>query len=170
MRIRYSDSKPWSEAMTKEDLDKMAADFQEARRLPGKRQLADIYPSGESADEGSGEEKKTENKKRKKLRLSDQAMLDILKPQKARPKLELKSKVVEYFQKAKLPEQEVENPMFVGMEFYIVNSDDKKEQSTKRYLEEQIIKYGGTRVQNLMPTTTHLVAVREDFRTRAIVA
>jgi hypothetical protein len=59
--------------------------------------------------------------------------------------------------------------MFAGMEFYVVNSEDHGERNTKRYLEEQIAKYGGRRVQNLMPTTTHLIAVREDFRTRSIV-
>ena len=59
--------------------------------------------------------------------------------------------------------------MFDGMEFYIVNSEERGDRNTKRFLEESIVKHGGTRVQNLMPTTTHLIAVREDFRTRSIV-
>jgi hypothetical protein len=36
--------------------------------------------------------------------------------------------------------------MFDGMEFYVVNSDDKEIRATKRFLEEQIVKHGGTRV------------------------
>lgn len=73
-------------------------------------------------------------------------MLDIIKPKKSKAKLEIKSKVVEYFQESKLIDVKVYNPMFAGMEFYVVNSDDKLKSATKRYLEEQIVKYGGIRV------------------------
>jgi hypothetical protein len=36
--------------------------------------------------------------------------------------------------------------MFDGMEFYIVNSEEKGDRNTKRFLEESIVKHGGTRV------------------------
>jgi hypothetical protein len=98
VRIRYEDSKPWNEAMTREDLEKMKTDFMESRRMPGKRKLNEMQESG---SEKSEEEMKTE-KKHKRLRVSDQEMIDILKPQKPKLKLELKSKVVEYFQEVQV--------------------------------------------------------------------
>lgn len=58
--------------------------------------------------------------------------------------------------------------MFTGMEFYIVNTDEKM--ASKHFLETVIATNGGKRVQNLMETTTHLIAAREDFRVRNIVA
>lgn len=58
--------------------------------------------------------------------------------------------------------------MFEGMEFYIVNTDERE--ASKHFLETVIVTNGGTRVQNLMGTTTHLIAAREDFRVRNIVA
>jgi len=101
VRIRFEDSKPWNEAMTKEDLDKMVADFSESRRLPGKRIIDDLYESGESDRvSGSDEEVKVDKKRHKRLKpsvVTEEQMMDILKPQKPKPKLELKSKVVAYF-------------------------------------------------------------------------
>ena len=82
------------------------------------------------------------------------------------------NKVVEYFREAKIDETELHgvasSTMFEGMEFYIVNTDEKA--ASKQFLETVIVTNGGRRVQNLMPTTTHLIAAREDFRVRNIVA
>ena len=58
--------------------------------------------------------------------------------------------------------------MFTGMEFYIVNTDEQ--QASKNFLETVIVANGGSRVQNLMGTTTHLIAARADFRVRNTVA
>ena len=131
--------------MTKEDLDKMALDFNESRRLPGKRILNDVYQSEESHSL-SDEEKKVGKKKIRQSGVSDSLLENMLKPKKSKTKFELKSKVVEHFQEVKLTAFKVENAMFDGMEFYVVNSDDKETRATKRYLEEQIVKHGGTRV------------------------
>ena len=55
--------------------------------------------------------------------------------------------------------------MFAGMEFYIVNCRDDP---SKTDLELMIYQHGGTLVQNLMPSTTHIVAAVEDFKCRSI--
>ena len=82
------------------------------------------------------------------------------------------NKVIEYFREATIDEAELHgvasSTMFEGMEFYIVNTDEKA--ASKQFLETVIVTNGGRRVQNLMPTTTHLIAAREDFRVRNIVA
>ena len=83
-----------------------------------------------------------------------------------------KDKVVEYFREATIDEAELKgvaaSTMFEGFEFYIVNTDEKV--ASKQFLETVVVTNGGRRVQNLMPTTTHLIAAREDFRVRNIVA
>jgi len=56
--------------------------------------------------------------------------------------------------------------MFEGMEFYVINVDSTV---SKPNLEKIILENGGKRVQNLMPTTTHLIAAKECFRVRSIV-
>ena len=58
--------------------------------------------------------------------------------------------------------------MFEGMEFYIVNTDESV--ASKHFIETLVVTNGGRRVQNLMSSTTHLIAAREDFRVRNIVA
>ena len=63
VKIRYEDSKPWNEAMTKEDLDKMMADYNESRRIP-KRKLNDLNESISSQD--SKESKHAPQKKKLK--------------------------------------------------------------------------------------------------------
>ncbi len=57
--------------------------------------------------------------------------------------------------------------MFKGMEFYIVNVDDSK--ANKPYLESRIVEHGGQRVQNLMVTTTHIIAASLTFKVRTLI-
>ena len=79
---------------------------------------------------------------------------------------------MEYFRETEIDEAELHgvasSDIFAGMEFYIVNTDEKA--ASKHFLETIIATNGGRRVQNLMDTTTHLIAAREDFRVRNIVA
>jgi hypothetical protein len=82
--------------MTKEDLDKLALDFNESRRLPGKRLINDVYLS-ESDRSSEGEEKKVAKKKTRYSAQTDNQIIDLLKPKRSKPKIELKSKVVEHF-------------------------------------------------------------------------
>lgn len=46
--------------------------------------------------------------------------------------------------------------LFKNCEFYIVNNDSNF--ISKATLEEQIVKYGGTKVQNFLFTNTHIIA------------
>jgi len=57
--------------------------------------------------------------------------------------------------------------MFSGMEFYIINVEDKV--ANKPFLESRIVEHGGRRVQNLLPSTTHLLAANLDFRVRTLL-
>ena len=79
---------------------------------------------------------------------------------------------MEYFRETVIDPTELNgvasSSMFEGFEFYIVNTDEKI--ASKSFLETVIVTNGGKRVQNLMPTTTHIIAAREDFRVRNIVA
>ena len=76
-------------------------------------------------------------------------------------------KLVEFYRETDTAEVVKKSDMFLGMEFYIVNVDDKV--ANKPFLESRIVENGGRRVQNLMPTTTHLVAATMDFRVRTLV-
>ena len=51
------------------------------------------------------------------------------------------------------------------MEFYIVNCKDKP---SKPELELMIYQHGGSLVQNLLPSTTHIIATVDDFKCRSI--
>ena len=110
-------------------------------------------------------------KKTKRLRTSSDTMTGNNAAANGN-KLNIKSKLVEYFQEPEVDEAELHgvasSDMFTGMEFYIVNTDEKV--ASKHFLETVIATNGGKRVQNLMETTTHLIAAREDFRVRNIVA
>lgn len=57
--------------------------------------------------------------------------------------------------------------MFKGMEFYIVNVDEAI--ANKPYLESRIVEHGGKRVQNLMETTTHIIAASLTFKVRTLI-
>jgi hypothetical protein len=57
--------------------------------------------------------------------------------------------------------------MFKGMEFYIVNVDETV--ANKPYLESRIVEHGGKRVQNLMETTTHIIAASLTFKVRTLI-
>ena len=76
-------------------------------------------------------------------------------------------KLVEFYRETDTAEVVKKSDMFLGMEFYIVNVDDKV--ANKPFLESRIVENGGRRVQNLMPTTTHQVAATMDFRVRTLV-
>lgn len=49
-----------------------------------------------------------------------------------------------------------------------MNTDDLKG-SSKPFLERLIVRNGGRMVQNWMPTTTHVIADRADFKVRSLV-
>jgi hypothetical protein len=57
--------------------------------------------------------------------------------------------------------------MFSGMEFYIVNVDPEK--ANKPYLESRIAENGGLVVQNMRPSTTHIIASNIDFKVKNLI-
>ena len=133
--------------------------------------MAEVYESGSDSAKYDDLEHllKMENpQKKKRLKKSEAAAGSS----GGKAKLKVKSKLVEYFREAEVDEAELNgvasSDMFAGMEFYIVNTDERA--ASKHFLETVIATNGGRRVQNLMQTTTHLIAARADFRVRNIVA
>jgi hypothetical protein len=49
-----------------------------------------------------------------------------------------------------------------------VNTNDGSA-ATKPFLERLIVQHGGKKVQNLMRTTTHIIAERDDFKVRSLI-
>lgn len=68
------------------------------------------------------------------------------------------SKVVEFFRETDTKDVVKKSEMFHGMEFCIVNVDETV--ANKPCLESRIVEHGGRRVQNLLSTTTHIIAAR----------
>ncbi len=65
--------------------------------------------------------------------------------------------------------QEV-SAMFNGFEFYVATlSRDNPDGLTKAILETYIVQHGGRKVQNLLPTTTHVVASHIDFQLQKLI-
>ena len=172
--LKIRNDKDWCEAMTMKDLNQMISELGNNQRLfnQKKRTLEEVYPSGSDADSGDDLEAMVRQKpKRKKLPQPEQTANDK-RPSSSMPGPQFKTKVVEYFREAVIDETELNgvasSTMFEGFEFCIINTDEKV--ASKAFLETVIVTNGGTRVQNMMPTTTHIIAAREDFRVRNIVA
>ena len=68
------------------------------------------------------------------------------------------SKIIEFYRETDTNDVVKKSDMFKGMEFYIVNVDDQ--QANKPYLENRIAEHGGSRVQNLRQSTTHIIAAK----------
>ena len=155
VRVRYD--KPWNEAMSKEDLDTLIADFGNKQRLfadqaTRKRRLDEVYESGsdKGADGGDSAD-------------DLEQLLSMAKPKRGKKRLKqaagdndgasgakfrVKSKLVEYFREVEIDEAELRgvasSEMLSGMEFYIVNTDEKA--ASKSFLETVIATNGGRRV------------------------
>lgn len=77
------------------------------------------------------------------------------------------SRVVEFFRETDTKEIVRKSEMFQGIEFLVVNVDEGV--CNKVYLESRIAEHGGKRVQNLLPSTTHIIASRLDFKVKTII-
>lgn len=99
------------------------------------------------------EESKVEegSKRKKKFVLEDKGGNVMQEPQRVKF-----SKVIDFYRETDTRDVLRKSDMFQGMEFYIVNVDDQI--ANKPYLESRIVEHGGKRVQNLLPTTTHIIA------------
>jgi hypothetical protein len=77
------------------------------------------------------------------------------------------NKIVEFYRETDTKDVIKKSEMFKGMEFYIVNVDEQV--ANKPFLESRIVEHGGKRVQNLLPTTTHIIAATQTFKVRTLV-
>ena len=86
---------------------------------------------------------RTKIRKKKRVRLSESGLAG-----EEQKRLKIKSKLVDYFREADIDEAELHgvasSKMFEGMEFYIVNTDEKV--ASKHFLETVIVTNGGRRV------------------------
>jgi hypothetical protein len=77
------------------------------------------------------------------------------------------NKIVEFYRETDTKDVIKKSEMFQGMEFYIVNVDESV--ANKPFLESRIVENGGRRVQNLMTSTTHVIAAHMNFKVRTLV-
>lgn len=130
VKIRYD--KDWHECMTYEDMQKMLYDSEKAQRNIKRR-------TRKNSGHSDPEEEKADNNMPKK-----------------RTKIGRDLAVLEQYKDTDVSMVNVISNLFKNCEFYIVNNDNSY--VTKGFLEEQIAKYGGTKVQNFLFTNTHIIA------------
>ena len=70
----------------------------------------------------------------------------------------IKQNVVEFYRETDTSDVKKTSDIFLGLEFYIVNTDESI--ASKPFLERLIVQHGGKKVQNLVRTTTHIIAER----------
>jgi DNA ligase-4 len=143
LRIRYD--KSWEEGFTEGELKELSSN----RRLKRKENQ---ITAGEEGEDGP---KKKEAE-----------VVGVAAGTRA-ARVKFNNKIVEFYRETDTREVLRKSDMFEGMEFYIVNADDQV--ANKPYLESRIVENGGRRVQNLMPTTTHVVAATLDFKVRTLI-
>lgn len=132
-RIRYD--KNWDDSMTIEELKSILENFAAGRRLKRKhKNIEDVL------QEEEGKKKKRKNV-RKQKKDGDKEGLCLTQ-----------------FRATDLTALVSKDTFFQRMEFYVVSLGDS--QVTKQFLERTVAEYGGLCVQNLLPTTTHLIAAR----------
>lgn len=61
--------------------------------------------------------------------------------------------------------------LFSGLEFLVLNLDDNLSVNTtqKKTIECCIVEHGGVKVQNFLPTTTHIIASKLDIRAQNLL-
>ena len=132
IKIRYD--KDWNECMTYEEMQKMLYDSEKALRNIKKK------PRKNSDHSDHHDEEKN-------------AIDDV---PKKRTKTSKDINVLVQYRDTDVTSISVVSNLFKNCEFYIVNNDNSL--VTKNFLEEQIVKYGGAKVQNFLFTNTHIVA------------
>lgn len=131
VKIRYD--KDWHECMTYEEMQKMLYDNEKALRNMKKKHRKN---SGQS----DHDEEKNQNEDGPKKRLKTAREFNVLSQ----------------YRDTDVSSINVISNLFKNCEFYIVNNDNNY--AAKSLLEEQIVKYGGTKVQNFLFTNTHIIA------------
>ena len=147
LKVRYD--KNWDQAFTDSELQDMVKNFQETRRLK-KKQMEGEDPLKEIALEAD-----EPGKRKKKHKGGEEEKSATTSEHDYQPKIKMQ-KLVEFYRETDSKDLVIKSGMFKGMEFYIVNVDEKV--ANKPYLESRILENGGRRVQNLLPSTTHIIA------------
>lgn len=163
VKVRYD--KDWHEGMNQDQLNQLISNFNDVRRMNKFKHGLEV--AGESSNQDNSDEDEESfqafkgPRKKKKVATKNDGQLkrrDFVKDKK----------VVEFYRETDTTDVKKETSIFEGLEFYIVNTDDLKGAS-KPFLERLIVRHGGKKVQNLMPTTTHVIADRADFKVRSLV-
>ena len=132
IKIRYD--KDWHECLSYEEMQKMLYDSEKALRNIKKK------PRKNSGHSDHNEEEKNPNEDVPKKRVKTAKDINVLMQ----------------YRDTDVTSINVVSDLFKNCEFYIINNDSNV--VSKAFLEEQIVKYGGTKVQNFLFTNTHIVA------------
>lgn len=140
VNIRYD--KCWEDAMKFEEILKFYGDLQNNLLNKDKRKLDDF----------ANEE------------------LDLVK-EKKRKKVDKFTKILETFRDTDTNNITKVSNLFKGMEFLVLTLDDNLINHTqkKKALECSIVEQGGIKVQNFLPSTTHVIASKLDVRGQNIL-
>ena len=131
VKIRYD--KDWNECMTYDEMQKMLYDSEKALRNMKKKGRKNSGHSDHDDDKN-----KDDDAPKKRIKTAKEI------------------NVLSQYRDTDVTSISVVSDLFKNCEFYIVNNDNNY--VTKTFLEEQIVKYGGTKVQNFLFTNTHIVA------------
>mmetsp|Transcript_60733 Transcript_60733/g.69397 ORF Transcript_60733/g.69397 Transcript_60733/m.69397 type:complete len:784 (+) Transcript_60733:504-2855(+) len=139
LKIRYD--KDWSDSMSVEQLQEMISDATHTRALKQKeKKMQDLLDVPEDTSKRRGRRTGSSRKK------------DELLPQ---------------FRDTDTSNVEQTSQLFDNFEFCILNVNDKI--ITKSELECYIVKHGGLKVQNILPSTTHIIASKIDVKVSNLI-
>ncbi len=93
---------------------------------------------------------------------------DLLEKERKRKKTEKFTKILDSFRDTDTNNIHKVSNIFYGFEFLILNLDQKAS-NKKKTLECYIVEYGGNKVQNFLPTTTHVISDKMDIRVQNIL-
>jgi DNA ligase 4 len=105
--------------------------------------------------------------KRKLEEMPAEDMLELDKDRK-RKKVEKFTKILDSFRDTDTNNISKVSNIFQGLEFLILNLEEK-DFNKKKYFETLIAEHGGSKVQNFLPTTTHVIAAKLDLRAQNIL-
>jgi len=150
VKIRYD--KDWYEALTESEMLEMIKSVNENKGLRNlRRENGSEDEDNKDGDDDTAEGVERKTKQRKKLKTTAYS-----------------KNVYTQFQDTDTSRIEVISNLFQDCEFYVSNLDDSL--VSKQFLEENIVRYGGRKVQNFKLTNTHVIGSFIDFKLKAILA
>jgi len=141
VKIRYD--KSWEDSMKYEEVIKFYDDMQHNMIIRDKRKMEEIAP---------------------------EELLELDKDKK-RKKVEKFTKILDSFRDTDTYNINKTSNLFQGLEFIILNLDESSSinAAQKKSIECCIVEYGGHKVQNFLPSTTHVIANKIDIRAQNIL-